>query len=54
MRQLNGVTKDDDKQKSSIYKFYNFGMGKMDIGVQLNDYYTIISQCSRWDLVADY
>ena len=39
MRPLNGDTKDDNKKKSNIYKFYYFTTGKMDIVGKLSDYY---------------
>ena len=54
MRPLNGITRDDNKQKPGIYKFYNFTKGGMDIVDQLNDYYTVLYQSNRWDLVAFY
>ena len=55
MRPLNGTTRDDNKEKLGIYKFYYFTKGGMDILDQLNDYYTVCSQSNRWDLVAfDY
>ena len=43
MRPLNGITRDDNEQKSGIDKFYDF-----------NDYYTVRSHSNRWDLVAFY
>ena len=44
MRPLNGITRDDNKQKSCIYKFKDFTNGGTDIVDQLNDYYTIRSE----------
>ena len=52
MHPLNGITRDDNKQKPGIYKFYGFTKGGTDIVDQLNDYYTVSSQSNRWDLVA--
>ena len=40
MRPLNRITRDDNKQKPIIYKFYDFTKDGMDIVVQLNDHYT--------------
>ena len=54
MRPLNRITRDDNKQKPSIYKFYDFTKDGMDIVVQLNDYYTVRSQSNICDLVAFY
>ena len=54
MRLLNGITRDDNKQKLGIYKFYDFTKGRTDIVDQLNGYYTVHSQSNRWDLVAFY
>ena len=54
MRPLNGITREDNKQKPSIYKFYDFTKGGTDIVDQLNDYYTISSQSNSWDLVSFY
>ena len=50
MRPLNGITRDDNKQKSCIYKFHDFTKGGTNIVDQLNDYYTVHSQSNRWDL----
>ena len=54
MRLLNGITREDNKQKPSIYKFYDFTKGGTDIADQLNDYYTVRSQSNSWDLVSFY
>ena len=54
MRPLNGITRDDDKQKPGVYKFYDFTKGGTDLVDQLNDYYRGRCQSSRWDLVAFY
>ena len=54
MRPLNGITRDDNKQKPGIYKFYDFTKCGTDIVDQLNEYYTVRSQSNRWDLVAFY
>ena len=54
MRPINGITRDDNKQKLGIYKFYDFTIGGTDIVDQLNDYYTVLSKSNRWDLVAFY
>ena len=40
---LNGVTRDDNKKKSIIYRFYDFTKGGTDIVDQLNDYYIVRS-----------
>ena len=50
MRPLNGITRDDNKQKSCTYKFHDFTKGGTNIVDQLNDYYTVHSQSNRWDL----
>ena len=47
MRPLPGITKDDNKQNPSIYKFYNFPKGGTDIVDQLNDFYTTRSKSKR-------
>ena len=54
MRPLHGITRDDNKQKPGICKFYDFTKGGTDTVDQLNDYYTVRSQSNRWDLVAFY
>ena len=54
MHALNDITRDDNKQKSGIYKFYDFTKGGTDIVDQLNDYYTVCSQSNKWYLVAIY
>ena len=54
MRPLNGITRDDNKQKPGTYKFYDFTKCRTDIVDQLNEYYTVRSQSNRWDLVAFY
>ena len=51
MRPLPGITKDDNKQKPSIYKFYDFTKGGTDIVDQLNDFYTTRSKSKRWDIL---
>ena len=38
MRPLNGITRDDNKQKPGTFKFYEFTKGGTDIVDQLNDY----------------
>ena len=40
IRPLNGITRDDNKRKPGIYKFYDFTKGGTDIVDQLSDYYT--------------
>ena len=52
MRPLNDITRDNNKQKPDMYKFYDFVKGGTDIVDQLNDYYTVRYQSNRWDLVA--
>ena len=47
MRPLNGITRDDNKQKSCIYKFKDFTNGGTDIVDQLNDYYTVRSELQK-------
>ena len=54
VRPLNGITRDDNKQKPGMFKFYDFTKGGMDIVDQLNDYYTVHSQSNRWDLNVFY
>ena len=54
MRPLNGITRDDNKQKPGIYKFYDFKKGGTDFVDQPNDYYTVRCHSNRWELVAFY
>ena len=54
MRPLNGIIRDDNKQKPGIYKFYDFKTGGTDFVDQPNDYYTVRCQSNRWELVAFY
>ena len=54
IRPLNGITRDDNKRKPGIYKFYDFTKGGTDIVDQLSDYYTVRFQSNRWGLVAFY
>ena len=51
MQPLPGITKDDNKQKSPIYKFYDFTKGSVDIVNQLNNFYTTRSKSKRWDIL---
>ena len=40
MRPMDACTKDDDKFKPQIFKFYDFTKGGMDIVNQMNDFFT--------------
>ena len=48
---LPDITKDDNKQKPSIYKFDDFTKGGTDIVDQLNDCYTARSKSKWWDIL---
>ena len=54
MRPLNGITRDDNKQKPGIYKFYDCAKGGMYIVNELNDCYTVHCQSNRSGFVAFY
>ena len=47
-------TKDDKKNKPTIYKFYDFTKGGTDIVDQMNDIYTSRAKTSRWSVLAFY
>ena len=51
MQPFPGITKDDNKQESPIYKFYDFTKGSVDIVNQLNNFYTTRSKSKRWDIL---
>ena len=47
-------TKDDKKNKPTIYKFYDFTKGGTDIVDQMNDFYTSRAKTSRWSVLSFY
>ena len=49
---LLGVTKDDQKKKPALYKFYDFTKGGTDIVDQNMGSYTVKPKCRRWVMVA--
>ena len=53
-RPLHGITKDDQKRKPQILKFYDFTKGGTYIVDQLNDYHTSRAKSQRWVMVALY
>ena len=52
MEPLLGVTKDDQKKKPALYKFYDFTKGGTDIVDQKMGSYTVKPKCRRWVMVA--
>lgn len=51
VRPLPGIIKDGNKQRQSIYRFYELTKGGKDIVDQLNDFYTTRSKSKRWDIL---
>ena len=49
---LHGVTKDDNKQKSAIYKIYDFTKGGTDCADQRVGLYTCRTKSRRWTMSA--
>ena len=52
MELLLGVTKDNQKKKPALYKFYDFTKGGTDIVDQKMGSYTVKLKCRRWVMVA--
>ena len=52
-RPMHSATKDDEKSKLQIVKFYNSTKGSTDIVDQLNDYYSSRAKLLRW-IMMDY
>ena len=52
-RPMDSATKDDEKFKPQIAKFYNFTKGSTDIVDQLNAYYSSRAKLLRW-IMMDY
>ena len=52
MEPLLGVTKDDQKKKPALYKFYDFTKGGTDIVDQKMGSYTVKPKWRRWVMVA--
>ena len=52
-RPMHSATKDDQKSKPQMFKFYNFTKGSTDIADQLNDYYSSWAKLLRW-IMMDY
>ena len=54
MRPMDACTKDDDKFKPQIFKFYDFTKGATDIVDQMNDFFTTRAKSNRWAIVVLY
>ena len=53
-RPLHYCTKDDQKSKPQIFKFYGFTKRGTDIVDQINDYFTTRAKSSRWVIIVLY
>ncbi|KAG1713940.1 PiggyBac transposable element-derived protein 4 [Nymphon striatum] len=54
MQPLLGITRDDDKKKPALYKFYDFTKGGTDIVDQKIGSYTCTAKSPKWKMVALY
>ena len=53
-RPMHSCTKDDNKSKPQIFKFYDFTKGGTDIVDQMNDYFTTRAKSLRWVMIVLY
>ena len=53
-RPMHSCTKDDNKSKPQIFKFYDFTKGGTDIFDQMNDYFTTRAKSLRWVMIVLY
>ena len=53
-RPLHSCTKDDNKSKPQIFKFYNFTKGGADIVDQINDHFITRVKSLRWVMIVLY
>ena len=51
MRPMDACTKDDDKFKPKIFRFYDFTKSDTDIVDQMNDSFTTRAKSNRWAMV---
>ena len=51
---MHSCTKDDNKSKPQIFKFYDFTKGGTDIVDQMNDYFTTRAKSLRWVMIVLY
>ena len=51
---MHSCTKDDNKSKPQIFKFYDFTKGGTDIFDQMNDYFTTRAKSLRWVMIVLY
>ena len=54
MQPLLGITRDDEKKKPALYKFYDFTKGGTDIVDQKIGSYTCKAKSPKWKMVALY
>ena len=54
MRPMHGCSKDDDKLRPQIFKFYDFTKGCRNIVDQMNDFFTTRAKSNRWTMVVLY
>ena len=54
LRPMHSCTKDDNKSKPQIFKFYDFTKGGTDIVDQMNDYFTTRAKSLRWVMIVLY
>ena len=54
VRAMKRKAKDDQKYKSTIYKFYDFTKDGTVIADQMNDFYSTCAKTSRWSMLAFY
>ena len=53
-RPMHSCTKDDNKSKPQIFKFYDFTKGGTGIVDQMNDYFTTRAKSLRWVMIVLY
>ena len=53
-RPMHSCTKDDNKSKPQIFKFYDFTKGGTDIFDQMNDYFSTRAKSLRWVMIVLY
>ena len=54
MRPMLGITRDDGKKKSALYKFYDFSKGGTDIVDQKKYFYMCEAMSRKWKTAAFY
>ena len=50
-RPMHSCTKDDNKSKPQIFKFYDFTKGETDIVDRMNNYFTTRAKSLRWVMI---